>query len=141
VRKPIVYTQKVNADGKVLGPSDEELENKKKFEESLRMYVIVRRDMLALPNCGVQACHAVAEYVNKNQNDVTKRWVEDDKTLIMLEGTIHDMKRMKSMFKMCNMDYQEFREPDLQNELTAIAFQPIPTKLGHDIFNDFKLLS
>jgi len=70
------------------------------FESRLRMYVLVRRDVLPINYCIPQAAHAVAEYVHYyNKNRITKQWVEDDKTMIVLEANADQMERIKKKFK------------------------------------------
>jgi hypothetical protein len=39
-----------------------------------------------------------------------------------------------------HMNYQPFHEPDMDNTLTAVAFQPIKKGLGNDLFGELKLL-
>jgi len=119
-------------------PSEEELQQ---GAEALRMYVLVRRDVLPLVHCGVQAAHAVAEFVNYHQNENTKKWVEVDKTLICLEATESQIEKMKNKFARGGMNFQPFHEPDMSDIQTAVAFQPISTVEGGIIFKDFKLLS
>lgn len=118
--------------------SEEDLMERAK---ALRMYVLVRRDVLPLVHCGVQAGHAVAEFVHYHQNDNTKKWVEEDKTLICLEATDGQIEKMKKYFADRSMNYQPFHEPDMSNLQTAVAFQPISTEDGAIIFKDFKLVS
>ena len=59
-----------------------------------RMYSFVLRQLNPIQK-GVQTTHAVVEYMKKHQygiNDDLKQWVDEDKTLIMLDGgTYQDM--------------------------------------------------
>ena len=109
-------------------------------KDDLRMYVLVRRDVLPLAHCGVQASHAVAEYVHYHQNDRTAKWVEKDKTLIMLEATADDIERKRLEFTDAKRYYQPFHEPDMSNCLTAMAFEPMTAEQGKKIFGKFLLL-
>lgn len=109
-------------------------------DKQYRMYVLVRRDILPLVHCGVQAAHAVAEFVHYHQNDNTKLWVTFEKTLIILEATEDQIKEKMEWFANRHMNYQPFWEPDMNNAMTAVAFQPIQYGLGKEIFNGFKLL-
>lgn len=111
------------------------------YKNSLRMYVLVKRDSLPLVNCAVQATHAVAEYIHYHDNENTKKWVEQDKTLIILEATDEQLEAMRVKFLELDWNYQPFWEPDLDNMLTCIAFQPISTELGMEWFSHLKLLS
>lgn len=109
-------------------------------DKQYRMYVLVRRDILPLVHAGVQAAHAACEFVHYHQNDNTKVWVTCEKTLIVLEATEAQIKEKMEWFGSRHMNYQPFREPDMNNALTAVAFQPIQAGLGKEIFGDLKLL-
>lgn len=104
------------------------------------MYVLVRRDILPLVHAGVQAAHAVGEFVHYHQNENTKRWAEKDKTLIVLEATEEQIKKQMDLFASKGLNYQPFWEPDMSNAMTAVAFQPISTMFGQELFSEFKLL-
>lgn len=110
------------------------------YQKELRMYVLVRRDVLPLVHCGVQAAHAVAEYVHYHDNDNTRTWVEQHKTLIVLSATADEIEEMRNKFLDSDMNYQPFYEPDMDNTLTAMAFQPVTTKEGSLIFNRLELV-
>jgi hypothetical protein len=95
---------------------------------SKRLYVIVRKD---LPKSyrAVQAGHAVAEWLLHDQT-----WKNE--TLIYLG--VQDEKELSSWvdkldFK--NIKWVGFKEPDINNELTAIA-----TICNDGVFNKLKLL-
>lgn len=61
----------------------------------MKMYVLVNREILDLPQCAVQAAHAVSEFVYKNSNlDTVKNWIEDHKTLIILQSSKSEMKEV-----------------------------------------------
>lgn len=105
-----------------------------------RMYVLVRRDILPLVHCGVQAAHAVAEFVFYHQNNNTKVWVTVEKTLIVLEATEEQIQEKMKWFADRHMNFQPFWEPDMDNAMTAVAFQPIQAGLGKEVFGDLKLL-
>jgi len=49
-----------------------------------KVYIIVRKEILTIQQCAVQASHAVAELVHKYD---VKNWVENDKTIVILNGT------------------------------------------------------
>jgi len=95
---------------------------------SQRLYVLVRND---LPQSykAVQAGHAVAEWLLRDQT-----WRNE--TLVYLgvndENELLDWKERLD-FK--NKKYTEFREPDIGNQLTAIA-----TLTEGKIFKNLKLL-
>jgi hypothetical protein len=108
--------------------------------EQMRMYVLVRRDILPLVHCAVQAAHSVAEFVHYHPNNNTKVWVTCEKTLIVLEATEDQINEKMKWFADRNMNYQPFWEPDMGNCMTAVAFQPITKSLGKEVFGNLKLL-
>jgi hypothetical protein len=113
------------------------------LEEALkqvRMYVLVRREILPLVHCVCQCTHAVAEFIHYHQNDNTKLWVTCEKTLIVLEATEDQIKEKMIWFADRHMNYQPFCEPDMNNVLTAVAFQPITKQIGNEVFGNLKLL-
>ena len=110
------------------------------YKKQLKMYVMVRRDILPLVHCGVQVGHAIAEFVEYHQNVNTRQWVREDKTLIVLEATEEQIKKQMDLFADRNMNYQPFWEPDMSHAMTAVAFQPISNELGSELFKGFKLL-
>lgn len=110
------------------------------YKKQLKMYVLVRRDILPLVHCGVQAGHAIAEFVFYHPNENTRKWVTEDKTLIVLEATEEQIKKQMDLFADQNMNYQPFWEPDMSHTMTAVAFQPITNEMGSELFKGFKLL-
>ena len=107
----------------------------------LRMYVLVRRDVLPLAHCVAQTSHAVAEYVHFNQNDKTSKWVEEDKTIVILKASADQIENAKAEFDDAKMNYHGFREPDMSNCITAVAFEPLTREQGKKFFGKFSLLS
>jgi len=95
---------------------------------SKKLYVLVRKD-LPISYIAVQAGHAVAEWLLHDQC-----W--NNETLIYLG--VENEKELSHWIDKLNfkgIKYMEFREPDIKNQLTAIA------TLGNDkIFKKVKLL-
>lgn len=100
------------------------------FNEDLkyRMYVLVEHHLSPLDK-GIQSTHAVVEYYNEcrlwNKKEVLKafdKWANDDKTLILLNGgSVIDLDKTLELFEENNIAYGVFREPDLDNIVTAVA--------------------
>jgi len=109
-------------------------------DKQYRMYVLIRRDILPLVHCGVQGAHAAIEFMHYHPNDNTARWVVDHKTLIFLEASEKQIQDKMKWFADRHMNFQPFREPDMDNTLTAVCFQPIQYGLGKEVFKGFKLL-
>jgi hypothetical protein len=79
-----------------------------------RLYIVVRDDlppglMLA------QACHAAFEYGMFGGDDVGDN-------LIVLSASKGKLKELVAQAVALGLSFQDFREPDLGNELTACAF-------------------
>ena len=82
----------------------------------MKLFVIVRKD-LNPSQMAVQAGHAVAEYLLHSH---FSRW--KNKTLIYLGvKDLRKLEHLKYKFERDSIEYSEFREPDLDNELRALA--------------------
>jgi hypothetical protein len=106
-----------------------------------RMYVLINRPKLTLVQAGVQAAHSVAEYAMLHgDNTEFKDWVKNYKTMIFLETDEYGMDQMTNYYSSVGKTFAKFLEPDLNNTLTAIAFEPLKNVEGKLIFGKFKLL-
>lgn len=88
-----------------------------------RMYSITMRHLSGIQK-GIQSWHAGQHYANKyGGSKEFKQWATEDETIIILEAGTSDMliKAMKKLQKR-GVKVSEFREPDLSNALTAVAF-------------------
>lgn len=90
------------------------------------MYVLVPYNLSEIQK-GIQAAHAIAEYVfayrdNKN----LKQWVTTDKTIIILNGGTTGINSSMSAYRTdlykLRVNIREFNEPDLNDAMTAVAF-------------------
>ena len=81
---------------------------------------------------GVQAGHAVAEWMIKNPN---QQW--NNQTLVYLSVENEDkLADWADKLSRRDEEYVQFVEPDIGNEVTALAVAPTNTKL----FNKLKLM-
>ncbi len=81
-----------------------------------KLYVIVRKD-LSISQMAVQAGHALAAYLLHSH---FSRW--QNETLIYLGvKNLSQLEKLKYKLDIEDVGYVEFREPDLNNEVTAIA--------------------
>jgi DUF1365 family protein len=95
--------------------------------------VLSRKD-LTYSSPAVQAGHVVAEFCLKS-NSATK-W--NNHTLIYLEvKNLEELEWWCFKLKKKNIEWTEFKEPDLNNELTAIC---VFLEKENTIFNGLKLL-
>ncbi len=107
--------------------------------QDIRCYVLANIDLPPI-HAGIQALHASCELVwNHQKLPIVKEWVENHKTVVLLGATLEELNNMKNIFDLMGKCYSEFKEPDLDNLLTAVAFEPMPAKDGKTIFGKFKL--
>jgi peptidyl-tRNA hydrolase len=107
----------------------------------LKMFIAIRRDILPLPHCAVQACHACAEFMHLHgQTPATLDWVNNDKTMILLSATESQIQQIKDLYEKLGLKYRTFIEPDMGNAETATAFEPMDAELGKKIFGHLPLL-
>jgi hypothetical protein len=98
-----------------------------------KLYVLVRKD-LSKSQQAVQGGHAVAEYLLRDRSSF---W--DNGTLVYLAvDDEEDLKSWGEIFHIMYAEYAEFREPDINNELTAIA--ALLDKEEQDVVSDLRLL-
>ncbi len=108
-----------------------------------KMYILVNKSKLTLAQCAVQAGHSVAEFMGIfGQDENVNDWCFNDKhrTMIMLSATETQMEKMMSIFDDLGMKHQAFREPDLDNLLTSVAFEPVWNEQGKELFGKFNLI-
>jgi len=110
-----------------------------------RMYGIVPYNISGI-QAGIQFGHAVVEYQQNARGmgsieDIYNKWAINDKTFIICNGgtTNEDpndkwygsMQQMRDKLKTLGVPYAEFREPDLNNTLTAVVLL-----VDERVFND-----
>lgn len=88
-----------------------------------KLYVITRRD-LSPGQQMLQAAHAAIEFQHAYP-EIAKNWNTNSKYLIFLsveneDALIHYLEKIKKT----NLKYSIFTEPDINDQLTAIALQP-----------------
>lgn len=81
-----------------------------------KLFVIVRKD-LTTSQMAVQAGHAVAEYLLHSH---FSRWSNEILIYLGVKNLIQ-LEKLKYKLDVEDIKYIEFREPDLNNEVTAIA--------------------
>ena len=81
-----------------------------------KLYIIVRKD-LSPSQRAVQAGHAVAEFLLRGPNF---RWNNGTLIYLGVKG-LKQLENIKRNLEYTGVNYVEFREPDLNNETTAIA--------------------
>ena len=79
-----------------------------------RLYILIDTKLEPVYGC-VQGGHAVAQYLLEHPE---QKW--NNNYLIYLRA---DVNKWKKKLNVLDVDYTEFREPDLGNNLTAIAIE------------------
>ncbi|MBP5456341.1 MAG: hypothetical protein J6Y37_07555 [Paludibacteraceae bacterium] len=90
----------------------------------LRMYVLCLKQLSPIDK-GIQSCHAVVDYVRTYglEHGIVNVWADIDKTLILLDGgTTSQMSDAMGLLERLNVDFAAFKEQDLGDLVTAIAF-------------------
>lgn len=91
----------------------------------MKLYVVTRQD-LDPGQQAVQACHALTQFTFEYPI-LGKEWYESSNTLSLLSTV--DEKTLLRLYKDATelgLRVSMFREPDRENELTAIAIEPGP---------------
>jgi len=88
-----------------------------------KLFIVVRAD-LPYNTSAAQVGHAIAEFSIKYPKDF-QCWHEASNTIVVLQ--VPDILKLVEVIDRANFEavrYASFHEPDLKNELTAIAFEP-----------------
>jgi len=95
------------------------------------LYILIRKD-LPLPQIAVQSCHAAIESAKKYHTE------HHPSVIICTVKNENDLINQQRYLTNNGIQFMEFREPDRNNELTAICSEPI---YGDDrkIFSKFQL--
>ncbi len=99
--------------------------NKKK-KKDLRMYCLVPYNLSPIQQ-GIQSLHGAIEYgLQASHAELYREWATEHKTIIILNagttGPISTMWSHKKALDKLGVTHSIFREPDLNNAVTAIAF-------------------
>lgn len=97
-----------------------------------KLYLVTRLD-LPLEQQAVQACHAMTEFLVEH-NKRALQWHSESNTLALLVvPDEQNLLRLASKASRRGVRFSLFREPDRENELTAIAFEPKARSLLSDL--------
>lgn len=116
-----------------------------------RMYGIVPYNISPI-QAGIQFGHAVVEYQQntigiKAAEDIYNKWAREDKTFIICNGgtTNEDptdkwygsMQKRRDALADAGILFAEFREPDLNNTLTAVVFLVDERVFNEDLYPNY----
>lgn len=91
--------------------------------ENEKLVTITRRDLSAGQQA-VQSTHAAIDFTFEYPNKASP-WHKTSNYLVMV--SVQNEEALKEFIKRCEyklLDYTVFREPDINNEITAIAIEP-----------------
>lgn len=87
-----------------------------------RLYVVVRNDLL--PGLQIsQSIHAKDDFTHEHPAE-EKRWRDTSNTIIVLSGTSDQIYSVISKALTHDVKYSRFKEPDLGDQVTAVALEP-----------------
>ena len=110
----------------------------------LRMYGLVNYQLSPIQQ-GIQFGHAVVEYGIGNSSSEYKKWSNEDKTFIILNGRTTNTnpnklgtlnKHLESL-KLANIKVADFYEPDLGDQLTAVVFLVDERVFNRELYPDY----
>ena len=93
----------------------------KQVNEKLR--VVTRRD-LSLPTQAVQSAHAAIDFQHAHPIEATKWQSESNYLALLTVANEEELYKLSEKADSRGIKYTIFREPDINNEITAIAFEP-----------------
>lgn len=89
----------------------------------MKLYIVVRNDLG--PGAQIaQSVHAFREFIEEHR-ETEKTWYQESNTIVIL--AVKDEPELKSLMATCSdlrLPCSSFREPDRNNEFTAIAIGP-----------------
>ena len=86
----------------------------------MKLYIITRSDLPAGARAA-QACHAMRQW-SADQPEEDRTWFEDSNTLVLLEAPDEPaLEALLGRARDKDVPHAVFREPDLQDALTAVA--------------------
>ena len=110
---------------------------KKQISENDFLTTIVRDDLSEGYRL-VQSCHAVADFAANHGEEFVK-WQSKSNYLCCLEASPLKIQTTISRLEELEIKYNVFLEPDIGNEITAIAIEAIPREQHKKLFKRFKL--
>jgi len=97
-----------------------------------KLYVVTRRDLLP-GDQAVQSCHAAYQFAAEHK-EVWARWFERSNTLALL--SVSDEASLVMLIEKAEMRgirYSIFREPDMDDALTAVVLEPEAGRLCRNL--------
>ena len=97
-----------------------------------KIYVVTRQD-LSPGQQAVQAAHALTEFLVEHP-EVASQWHTTSNTLALLAVQNEEiLRRLKSKARQRKLKHSAFFEPDQDNAMTAVAFEPCAKALVREL--------
>ena len=94
-----------------------------KIEFGDKLYIVVRNDLLP-GQCAAQITHCAFQFAKEHPN-ITINWMENSNFICLLQvKNEEELANIAVQAVSFGIAHSEFREPDYDNSLTAIAFEP-----------------
>ena len=94
-----------------------------KIEFGDKLYIVVRNDLLP-GQCASQITHCAFQFAKEHPN-ITMNWMENSNFICLLQvKNEEELADLTVEAIGLNLAHSEFREPDYDNSLTAIAVEP-----------------
>lgn len=99
---------------------------------------IITRDDLSPGYKVVQSAHALADFAVRFEHEF-KQWQMGSNYLCCLEATEFKIQNIMDKLDDLKIKYHVFREPDIENQMTAIAVEALSRKQHKQLFKNLKL--
>jgi len=88
-----------------------------------KLHIVVRADLPYRSPCA-QVAHALTEFSVSYPKDF-RDWYEASNVIVVHQvGTLFELGKLRERADFESVRYAAFHEPDLNDELTAVAFEP-----------------
>lgn len=101
------------------------------------MTIVVREDLTQGYKV-VQTAHAIADFSVKYEQEF-KQWQMGSNYLCCLEATEFKINQLIDKLDSLSIKHHVFREPDIENQMTAIAVEALSREQHKKLFKKFKL--
>lgn len=99
---------------------------------------IITRDDLTPGYKVVQSAHALADFAVKFEDEF-KQWQLGSNYLCCLEASEFKIERLLHRLDDLEIKYHKFLEPDISNQMTAVAVEAISREQHKKLFKNFQL--
>lgn len=102
-----------------------------------KFYIVVD-DTLTPSQRSAQAAHAATVFMDQYGQEMNVDW--HHQTIVVVEANQQTLENtLEGKNKFSEIRHSGFRDSDLDNMITAIAFEPIPIPVGRKLFGRLKL--